>query len=127
MAQKNFGPDTKIIWKDRKRWCGLPLSFTRYYLVQKPGQWIKLIEDTGLLTSHVEEVNLFRVDDVSIWASFSNKIWGTGTVTVHCKDASSDVVKLVRVRDPQKVRNLIMDMVELERKSRGVQYGEMQM
>lgn len=127
MAQKNFGPNTKIIWKDRKRWCGMPLSFTRYYLVEKPGKWVKLIEDTGLFSSQVEELNLFRVDDISIWASFSNKFWGTGTITVHCKDASSETVKLVRVKDPQKVRNLLMELVESERKARGIQYGEMQM
>jgi len=126
MAAKDFGPGVKIIWKDRKRWCGMPLSFTRYYIIQKPGKWIKLIEDTGLFTSHIEELNLFRVDDITVFESFSNKFWGTGNVTVYCKDASSETVSMIRIRAPQKVRNLIMGLVEDERKARNLQYGEMQ-
>lgn len=123
---KKYGEDCVELWHDRKRWCGLPLSFTRYAIIQKPGKWCKLIEDKGFFTSQIEEVNVFRIDDTSIFESFTNKIWGTGSLKVYCKDASSDVVTLVRIKDPSKVRNMINELIEEDRKSRNVQYGEMQ-
>ncbi len=125
-AAKKYGDDCVELWKDRKRWCGLPLSFTRYSIVQKPGKWCKLIVDKGLLTSHIEEVNVFRIDDTTIFESFTNKFWGTGTLKVYCKDASNDHVDCIRIKNPSKVRNLINELIEDDRKSRNVQYGEMQ-
>lgn len=121
---KSFGPDVQLIWKDRKRFCGLPLSFTRYYLIRKPGVWVKLIADIGFFTSKIEEINLFRVDDISIFASFSNKFWGVGNIRVISSDKSCPELTLLRVKDPNKVRSLIMDLVESERKARNVHYGE---
>ena len=50
----SFGPDVQLIWKDRKRFCGLPLSFTRYYLIRKPVTCVKLIKDVGFFTSQIE-------------------------------------------------------------------------
>ena len=125
-ASKKYGEDCIELWHDRKRWCGLPLSFTRYSIIQKPGKWCKLIVDIGFFTSHVEEVNVFRIDDTNIFESFTNKIWGTGTLKVFCRDASSDHVDLVRIKNPSRVRNLINELIEEDRRSRNVQYGEMQ-
>ncbi len=119
-----FGPDVQLIWKDRKRYCGLPLSFTRYYLIRKPGVWVKLIEDIGFFTSKIEEVNLFRVEDIEVFASFANKFWGVGNVTVRSSDKTCPELTLVRIKDAQKVRSLIMDLVEDERKNRNLHYGE---
>lgn len=126
VAAKKYGDDCVELWHDRKRWCGLPLSFTRYSIVKKPGKWVKLIVDIGLFTSHIEEVNVFRIDDTTIFESFTNKFWGTGTLKVYCKDASDDHVDLIRIKNPSKVRNLINELIEEDRKSRNVQYGEMQ-
>ncbi len=125
-AASKYGDDCVELWHDRKRWCGLPLSFTRYSIIQKPGKWCKLIVDIGFFTSHVEEVNVFRIDDTNVFESFTNKIWGTGTLKVYCRDASSDHVDLVRIKNPSKVRNIINELIEEDRRSRNVQYGEMQ-
>ncbi len=125
-AASKYGDDCVELWHDRKRWCGLPLSFTRYSIIRKPGKWCKLIVDIGFFTSHVEEVNVFRIDDTNVFESFTNKIWGTGTLKVYCRDASSDHVDLVRIKNPSKVRNIINELIEEDRRSRNVQYGEMQ-
>lgn len=126
-ASEKYGSDVQELWHDRKRWCGMPLSFTRYSIIKKPGKWCKLIIDRGFFTSHIEEVNVFRIDDTSIFESFTNKFWGTGTLKVYCKDASDDEMNLVRIKNPSKVRNIINELIEDDRKSRDVQYGEMQM
>ena len=125
-AANKYGDDCKELWHDRKRWCGLPLSFTRYSIIQRPGKWCKLIIDRGFFTSKIDEVNVFRIDDTSIFESFTNKFWGTGTLKVFCKDASDNVMDLVRIRNPSQVRNLINELIEQDRKSRDIKYGEMQ-
>ena len=119
-----FGEDTKILWKDRKRWCGLPWSFTRYYLVEKPGAGIKLFSSIGLFSTYTEEVNLYRITDISVEQTLSNKIWGTGTIVLHCDVDSSDEIRLIRVNQPLKVRAMIADLIERERVKKGHRISE---
>lgn len=115
----------EILWKDRKRWCGMPLSFTRYRIIKKPGKWVKIISDIGLLHSDVEEINLFRVTDIKVFQTFSNKFWGTGTVTIYSQDDSTPELKLVRIKNPYRVRDLITELLEQDRQARHVTVGEM--
>ena len=49
-----FDEDCEVIWHDRKRFLGMPLSFTRYYLVKKGNEWIKIFRHKGLLSSLIE-------------------------------------------------------------------------
>ncbi len=124
MGGRNYS-GVEILWKDRKRWCGLPWSFTRYRVIKKPGKWIKIITDVGFLHSEVEEINLFRVTDIKVFQSFSNKFWGTGTITIYSQDESTPELRFVRIKDPYKVRNLLTELLEQDRASRNVTVGEM--
>ena len=61
-----------IVWKDRKRTLfGLPLSFTRYILLED-----KFIIRTGIIGIHEEEVELYRVTDkklnIGLWGRIFN-------------------------------------------------------
>ena len=49
-----------VIWKDRKRILGMPISFTRYRLTED-----RLFLITGLLNIKEEELILYRVLDIS--------------------------------------------------------------
>lgn len=124
MANSQFGSGTKILWKDRKRWCGLPWSFTRYYLVEKEGSWLKLFSSVGLFSTYSEEVNLYRIYDISVVQTLSNKIWGTGTIVLYCNVNSTEKVYLVRVKDPYKVRAMIAELIEVERAKKGYRIAE---
>ena len=56
----------KIIWKDTRRPIfGLPLSFTKYTLLED-----KLLIDTGFLSTKQEEIKLYRIMDVKLNRSF---------------------------------------------------------
>ena len=123
---KRYDPDAELIWQDRKRWCGLPLSFTRYALFKKKDEYAKLVNMNGLLTTTTEEINLYRVDDIEVFQSLSNKIFGVGSITIYCKDASCEKLVLKRIKDPFKVKNLIDDLVIEDRERVGVTYGEWQ-
>lgn len=124
MKASNFGENTEIIWKDRKRWCGMPLSFTRYYLVNKKDSWLKLFTSTGWLSTTEEEVNLFRVFDLSVYQTLFDKMFNVGSITLYVNDESSDKIVLRKVKDPFKVRNKIASLVEEERKKRGFRLTE---
>lgn len=124
MANSQFGSGTKILWKDRKRWCGLPWSFTRYYLVEKEGSWLKLFSSVGLFSTYSEEVNLYRIYDISVVQTLTNKIWGTGTIVLYCNVNSTEKVYLVRVKDPYKVRAMLAELIEVERAKKGYRIAE---
>ncbi|MEG1751794.1 MAG: PH domain-containing protein [Clostridia bacterium] len=121
---KDFGDNTEILWHDRKRWCGMPISFTRYYIVKKEGGWSKFFSSIGLFATSDEEVNLFRVFDLSVSQTLTDKLFGTGTITLHCNDESSNKVYLVRVKNPFVVKNMISDIVEKERANKNMTFGE---
>lgn len=120
----DFGEGTKILWKDKKRWCGLPWSFTYYYLVEKEGSWIKLFSSTGFLSVSGEEVNVYRIYDISIRQSLTNRIFGTGTLILHCQANSTDQVVLTRIKNPYKVRAMLQEIIERERAKRGTRLTE---
>lgn len=124
MNRKSFSGESKVIWFDRKRWCGMPLSFTRYILVKKEDAWFKLFISIGLLSETVEELHLYRILDVSVHRSLMDKIFGVGTIEIYCKDESSETMTLVKVKNPYRVRDIIVENVEIEKKKRGVRFSE---
>lgn|SRR5574344_211877 len=122
----NYDKEATVVWKDRKRWCGLPWSFTRYSVIKVDGEYAKLINVNGFLTSKTEEINLYRVDDLSVYQSLIDKLFGVGTVTVYCKDASCSQIELRNIKNPYEVRSLINKLVIEDRRRVGLRQSEMQ-
>lgn len=124
MSVEQFGANTKVLWRDRKRWCGMPLSFTRYYLVENEGSWLKLFTSTGFLSVFQEEVNLYRVYDISVVATITNRMFNTGTIILHCNVDNMPEIRLIRIKNPYKVRDMISNLIEKEREKKGYRIGE---
>ncbi len=124
--QSKFGDDVIVHWQDRKRWCGMPLSFTRYYILEKPNQWLKLFCETGFLTSHFEEIQLYRIEDLSLNQSLSNKIWKVGNITVKSNDKTMPVFNITRVKNPYKVYDKLTELIARDRRDRNFRWGEFQ-
>ncbi|MBR2053010.1 MAG: PH domain-containing protein [Clostridia bacterium] len=124
MNIKRFGQGNKLLWKDRKRWAGLPLSFTRYFLIEKPDQWVKFFTSIGLFNTTDEELYLFRVFDITVEQTFMNKIFNEGTIILHVNDESANKIEIKRVLNPFKVKEMISDYVEFERRRRGMAVAE---
>ena len=74
----------KFIWRDRKRFLGMPLSFTRYALSED-----RLFLSVGFFTVRDEEILLYRVRDISSRRSLGQRIFGVGTVVVSSSDKST--------------------------------------
>ena len=125
-AQRKYGMDAELIWKDRKRYLGMPLSFTRYRLIRKGDKWLKLFSDIGLLYSLVDELNIYRVQDISLHQSLFDKIFGTGTVILYSNDERLPVFKLRHIARPYHVREMLSNMVEQERIKKNVRISEFQ-
>lgn len=124
MNYKRFGHDVKVIWTDKKRYFGMPISFTRYSVVEKPDSWVKVFYDAGFLSTRHEEVHAYRIFDISIRQSLFDKMFNVGTVILQCKDISQPSLYLIHVKNPFQVREIMAEIVERERAEKGFRIGE---
>ena len=108
-----------IIWKDRKRYLGLPLSFTRYSLSED-----RLFLSVGFFSIKDEEVLLYRIRDITTSRSLWQRLFGVGTVTVASSDKTMPTITLKNIRNPLDVKELIHEQVEEMKIRRRVRVGE---
>ncbi len=108
-------------WSDKKRYFGLPISFT-YYSIADGRLYIK----RGLLATHYDEIMLFRIYDIKMVETIWQRLFGVGTVIVYTSDASSPqkVVRLVNIKEPLAIRDLLSRRVEVAREEKGIQGAE---
>lgn len=111
---------SKFIWSDRKRFLGMPLSFTRYALSED-----RLFLSIGFLSVRDEEVLLYRVRDVSVTRTLWQRMFGVGTVTVSSSDKSTPTVVLKNIKNPLDVKELLHENVEETKIKRRVRFGEL--
>lgn len=107
------------LWQDRKRYFGMPISFTVYSLSED-----RLFRETGLLSRTYEEVLLYRVRDISLTRSLGQMIFGVGTITIHSSDKSSGTLEIENVKSPKQVKELIHQLVEESKTRRRFRFGE---
>ena len=119
-----YGENANVLWTDKKRILGMPISFTKYSLVENPGEWTKLFVKYGVLSTTIDEVNLYRVYDIKITQSLCQKMFGVGTITLYSNDVTSPLTEIINVKNPYKVRNLLADLIERSRDEKGVRVGE---
>ena len=109
----------EYLWKDRKRYFGMPLSFTRYSMSED-----RLFTSVGFLNIKDDEILLYRVRDIDTSRSLWQRIFGVGTVTVVSADKTMPNLVLKNVKDPIFVKELIHKQVEEMKIQRRVRFGE---
>ncbi|MBN2220750.1 MAG: PH domain-containing protein [Vallitaleaceae bacterium] len=109
-----------ILWKDRRRRLGLPLSFTRYYLREN-----RLFLSTGFFNTHENEMLLYRILDFSLKRTLGDKLFGVGTVTLYTADESNKTLELKKIKNSVEVRDMISKLVEEERTKLRIRGREM--
>ena len=107
------------LWKDRKRYFGMPISFTKYALSED-----RLFISVGLLNIKDDEILLYRVRDIDTSRTLWQRIFGVGTVTVMSSDKTMPTLVLKNVKDPVFVKELIHKQVEDVKIKRRVRFGE---
>jgi hypothetical protein len=123
-VSRKYGAGAELVWKDRKRWLGMPLSFTRYVLVRKPGSWFKLFLDIGFLSTHLDEVNLYRICDIGFHQGLLGKMLNVGDVTLYTSDESMPTVVLKNIKNPHRVRDMFSTYMEEQRKANNIRMAE---
>lgn len=109
----------EFIWQDRKRYFGLPLSFTRYALSED-----RLFTSVGFLSIQDDEVLLYRVRDIDTRRTLWQRLFGVGTVTVMSSDKTMPTLVLKNIKDPIMVKEMIHKQVEKVKIERRVRFGE---
>ena len=109
----------EYLWKDKKRYFGMPISFTRYRLSED-----RLFLSVGFLNIKDEEILLYRVRDIATKRNLWQRIFGVGTITVVSSDKTMPTLVLQNVKDPVMVKELIHNQVEEMKIQRRVRFGE---
>ena len=114
---EKYGVD--IIWKDRKRWLGMPLSFTRYSLSED-----RLFLSVGFFSIKDDEVLLYRIRDITTSRTLWQRLFGVGTVSVVSSDKTMPTLQLKNIKRPIAVKELLHKQVEEMKIRRRVRVGE---
>ena len=109
----------EYIWCDRKRFLGMPLSFTRYALSED-----RLFLSVGFLNVKDDEILLYRIRDISSSRSLWQRLFGVGTVSVVSSDKTMPTLVLKNIKRPLVVKELIHDQVEEMKIRRRMRVGE---
>ena len=110
----------QMIWSDRKRILGMPITFTKYSLSED-----RIFLQTGFLNTKFEELLLYRVQDLTLTISFGQRIFGVGTVTLHSSDRTTAHLELKNIKHPMDVKELIHQQVEAMKEARRMRLGEL--
>lgn len=109
----------EYIWKDRKRFLGMPLSFTRYMMSED-----RLFTSVGFFTLKDDEILLYRVRDIDTNRTFWQRLFGVGTINIISSDKTMPNLVLKNVKRPIQVKELIHKQVEEMKLRRRVRVGE---
>ena len=107
--------EKEILWADRKRILGMPISFTRYSMDED-----RLYVKKGLLRTELNEILLYRILDVRSTQTLWQRIFGVGTLTLYSADQSCPQLLLKNIKRPEKLHRYLSDVIEKNRQSKGI-------
>ena len=107
------------LWKGKKCYFGLPISFTRYAVSED-----RLFLSTGFFTIKDEEVLLYRIRDINTSRTLWQRIFGVGTITVISSDKSMPTLVMKNVKNPLEVKEMLHSQGEEMKRQRRVRVGE---
>lgn len=110
----------EYLWKDRKRFWGMPLSFTRYALSED-----RLFLSVGFFSIKDDEILLYRVKDIASTRTLWQRLCGVGTITVTSADKTTPTLVLKNVKKPLEIKELLHAQVEEMKIRRRMRFGEM--
>ncbi len=104
-----------ILWHDRKRHFGLPLSFTKYSMSED-----RLFVETGFFNLTQNEVRLYRILDLQLKRSLGQRIFGVGSIYVSSSDKNLGTFEIRNVKNSANVKEMLSVQVEQQREAKRV-------
>jgi hypothetical protein len=107
----------RILWRGRPSKLLSPIKALtqRYKLTNE-----RLMIDQGFVGRRTEEIDLYRVKDVSVKQNPLERVGGLGDIRIETSDATAPVTKLHNVSDPDRTKDLIREAARTERQRRRV-------
>ena len=99
-------------------WAAYRFALTSFHVYSLSDQ--RLLETTGLLSRQTEELELYRVKDISVEKPWLQRLFGRGRVVLRTSDRSTPQVVLNAVEKPAAVARVIRSCVEHCRVAKGV-------
>jgi hypothetical protein len=119
-AKKLELEEVKILWKDRRRRLGIPLSFTCYEASED-----RVTLRKGFFNTETDEIMVYRIMDIHMRRTLGQKIFGVGTIDLLSSDKTHPKLELKNIKNPETVRKFLSSLVERQRVARGVAGREM--
>ena len=95
------------------------VASTRYRLTSQ-----RLFAQTGLIAKNLEEVELFRVKDVTLTQGMLQRMLGVGTVVVLSTDDTAPRLELHGILGPMEVKEQIRTAFRASRQREGMRMAE---
>lgn len=94
----------EVVWRGKpSALTALRKSISERYEVSNQ----RLIVEYGILNKHTEEIELYRVQDLSVERSFFDRLFGVGNIVIHTGDATSGTLVLFDIAEADKVKDVI--------------------
>ena len=93
----------------------LKTKFTKIEITEE-----RIIEQTGILSRKTDEAELYRVKDIRLDEPFYLRIFGLSNILIVTSDKTSPIISLLGIKDGNKLRKELRDLVELRRDKKGV-------
>lgn len=95
------------------RW--LAVRCTRYAVTNQ-----RLRKSTGILNRRHDDLELYRVKDITLDEPLLQRLVGLGTLTLITSDATTPTLRLGAIAGAHELRDLLRAQVEARRRERGV-------
>jgi membrane protein YdbS with pleckstrin-like domain len=95
-------------------WIALKIAYKkvsmRYRLTNQ-----RMFRDSGILSRRHDELELIRVDDVSVAQNVVQRVFRVGLVTLHTTDTTDPKLTIEGIEDPVEVKERIRELVRARR------------
>lgn len=112
MNQPRQARQEKELWRGKPSMVTAPRkALTQSYMVTNE----RLRVEYGLLSKRTEDVELFRVQDLSVERSVFDRMLGVGNIVLMTGDVTGGVLVLWDVPNAESVKDIIRDAARVER------------
>ena len=102
----------ELVWRGRpSRMTAFKKSISERYEVSNQ----RLMVEYGILNKRTEEIELYRVQDLSVERSVFDRMFGVGNIVIHSGDATGGTLVLYDIADTDSVKDKIRAESRIER------------